>query len=72
MDGRVVNTATAERHSMVGFLLALSSIVGRKLEPEDANAPLRDVRHPLAGMGRGQRYLTFKVKVNFRQGWTLP
>jgi hypothetical protein len=37
MDGRVVNTATAERHSMVDFLLALSSIVGRKLEPEDAN-----------------------------------
>jgi len=72
MDGRVVNTGTAERHSRVGFLLALSSIVGRKLEPEDTNPPLRDVRHPLGAMGRGRRYLSFTVEVNFRWAGACP
>ena len=55
-----------------GFLLAPSPIVGRKLKPEYANVPLRDVQRPLADMGRGRRYLSSKVKGNFRQGRSLP
>jgi len=68
VEGMVFNISTGERRSLNDLLRSLSSLVGRNLEPEYANARLGDVRHSQADIGRARRYLRFEPKVSFLAG----
>jgi len=68
VEGMVFNIGTGERRSLNDLLRSLSSLVGRNLEPEYANARLGDVRHSQADIGRARRYLRFEPKVSFLAG----
>lgn len=68
VEGMVFNIGTGERRSLNDLLRSLSSLVGRNLEPEYANARLGDVRHSQADIGRARRFLGFEPKVNFLAG----
>jgi UDP-glucose 4-epimerase len=68
VGGMVFNVGTGERHTLRDLLCSLSSIVGRKLEPEYSNARLGDVRHSQAGIEKARRFLGFEPKVGFEEG----
>lgn len=68
VEGMVFNIGTGERRSLNDLLRSLSSLVGRNLEPEYANARLGDVRHSQADIGRARRYLRFEPKLSFLAG----
>jgi UDP-glucose 4-epimerase len=68
VGGMVFNVGAGERHTLSDLLCSLSSIVGRKLEPEYSNARLGDVRHSQAGIEKARRFLGFEPKVGFEEG----
>jgi nucleoside-diphosphate-sugar epimerase len=68
VEGMAFNIGTGERTSLNDLLRSLSSLVGRTLEPEYANARLGEVRHSQADIGRARRYLGFEPKVNLFAG----
>jgi nucleoside-diphosphate-sugar epimerase len=68
VEGMAFNIGTGERTSLNDLLRSLSSLVGRTLEPEYANARLGEVRHSQADIVRARRYLGFEPKVNFLAG----
>ena len=68
VGGKVFNIGTGERHTLNDLLRSLSTIAGRKLEPEYADARVGDVRHSQADVGEARRCLGFEPKVSFHEG----
>jgi nucleoside-diphosphate-sugar epimerase len=68
VGGMVFNIGTGRRHTLNDLLRSLSTILGRQLEPEYANARVGDVRHSQAGIEKAQRFLGFEPRVSFQEG----
>lgn len=68
VEGMVFNIGTGERHSLNDLLRSLSSLTGRKLDPEHTNSRVGDVRHSQADIGRARRHLGYEPKISFLEG----
>ncbi|MBZ5542504.1 MAG: SDR family oxidoreductase [Acidobacteriia bacterium] len=68
VSGMVFNVGTGERHTLNDLLGALSTLLGRDLDPEYVAPRPGDVRHSLADIGRARQHLRYEVKVGFQEG----
>jgi UDP-glucose 4-epimerase len=68
VGGMVFNIGTGEKYSLNDLLRSLSSITGRKLDPQHTQPRAGDVRHSQADIGKARRHLGYEPKVSFLAG----
>jgi UDP-glucose 4-epimerase len=68
VSGEVFNIACNTRHSLLAIADAIGDFLGRKLERKHAPSRAGDVRHTLADIGKAERLLGYKPKVDFADG----
>ncbi len=66
--GQVFNIACGSRVAIHGLLNMIAEILEKKREPSMKKARSGDVRHSLADISKAEEHLSYRVRVNLREG----
>ena len=68
VSGEVFNVACGTRHSLIAIAEAIGDFLGRKLPRAHTPPRAGDVRHTLADIGKAERLLGYRPKMDFATG----
>jgi len=68
VSGEVFNIACGTRHSLIAIADAIGDFLGRRLVRDHVDSRAGDVRHTLADIGKAERLLGYRPRVDFVAG----
>ena len=68
--GEVINIACGKSYTLLELVKMINEILGKNIEPRFAPERPGDVKHSLASIDKAKEFLSYEVKVDFKEGLT--